>query len=565
MKDAWLQLGVDLVRAGRYERGARRVQAPGRARPGRREQLRERGRRALTLDRLDEAPAQRARWRSSKAAHGRHARAHVGVRGAGEDRAWRGTTTRPRAATPHSPQQADPASRCRRSSKAASCTARGASTRRCRTFQDAARRLQGQPFTIPELHFYDGRHAGQPRARADEADGGVPARSCRLFPQNTRARGPASRCSTAPPGGRGGRTREIEELLRAVPTPDGYDMAAKTLVDLRREGRGLEAVRAEAAPAVRRRQADDRQISDMVNEEEHVREPTPHSPSFGRTGPAPPKPAQSRRRPRGRRWRVLAGLASRSWLLAARRAWLACLVLWPVSRPTSRRAAGSERPADHDRHAARRRARRLRRARGHAEPRPPRRARRRASTSRTRTPSSRCRRTRASSPASTRSSTASATTPASACPPSTPTLATLLRTQGFATGAFIGSFALDSRFGLERRLRRLRRALRQVERQRRGSSCPSAAPTPWWRPRRSGSGSRRARGSPGCTSSIRTRRTSRRRRSTASTPIGRTTARWRSPTALSARCSTPRATRPAARRSSSSPATTAKRSATTAR
>ena len=99
-----------------------------------------------------------------------------------------------------------------------------------------------------------------------------------------------------------------------------------------------------------------------------------------------------------------------------------------------------------------------------------------------------------------------------------------------ATGAFIGSFALDSRFGLnagfdvydERygksniacRLQhagaaRRRRRGRRDELDRHGSS---------------------SRGSRGCTCSIRTRRTRRRRRSIGSTPTRRTTARWRSPT-----------------------------------
>ena len=167
----------------------------------------------------------------------------------------------------------------------------------------------------------------------------------------------------------------------------------------------------------------------------------------------------------------------------------------------------------HDRYAAGGRARRLRRAGAHAEqdglaatgP---------ASNSRTRTPRSRVRRmerphrnipVRTRGPRSQR-----------LVKPGTRTIATLLKRQGFATGAFVGGVPLERRFGFDDGFDVYETA----------SAAPATRPTSRWRsarpaksstPRSSGSAGNRGDGSPGCTFSIRTRPIRRRRRSTRST------------------------------------------------
>ena len=103
--------------------------------------------------------------------------------------------------------------------------------------------------------------------------------------------------------------------------------------------------------------------------------------------------------------------------------------------------ARRQRPADHHRHAARGRARRLRqRAGGHAVDRPA--GRRRGALRRGARPQRGHAALARQHPLRPllRSSTACATTRASAFPPTADTLATLLKARGYRTGAFVSAF-----------------------------------------------------------------------------------------------------------------------------
>ena len=61
--------------------------------------------------------------------------------------------------------------------------------------------------------------------------------------------------------------------------------------------------------------------------------------------------------------------------------------------------------------------------------------------------------------------------------PRTMTAATLLKSEGFATAAFIGGYPLDSQFGLDAGLRRVRRSARTTWARRRNSRWPSGRQT----------------------------------------------------------------------------------------
>jgi tetratricopeptide (TPR) repeat protein len=109
--------------------------------------------------------------------------------------------------------------------------------------QESARRLQGHAFAIPELYFYLGDSFAN-LGREEEAAAAL-REELRLFPQNTRAHMSLAMLYRA--GGRNADAeREIDAMLRAVPTPDGYAMAAKTW-SIFGEAARADAVRAAAA------------------------------------------------------------------------------------------------------------------------------------------------------------------------------------------------------------------------------------------------------------------------------------------------------------------------------
>ena len=153
--------------------------------------------------------------------------------------------------------------------------------------------------------------------------------------------------------------------------------------------------------------------------------------------------------------------------------------------------ARPERPADHDRHAARRRARRVRQRDGLDAVAGPAVGRRRAAfRGPSRKRSSRCRRTPTSCRAGIRSRTACARTPGFRFPGDVDTLATLLKARGYRTGRLRQRVSARCPLRPRARLRRLRRPLRQGRRARARSASRSAlGPRPSPRPSR---GSRRS-------------------------------------------------------------------------
>ena len=240
MKDGWLQLAVELVRAGRHAEALDAFKRLVEADPADANSFVSVGGVLFTLGRLDEAQAnaemaldeatradQRARTSACellvKVALGRKDRA--GARAAGA-RAQRINPGFPLGSfvegviqhTDRAFEQALP------------------------LFQDAARRLQGQAFAIPELFFY----LGDTLANLGREEESIAAfrEELRLFPMNLRARTSLAMLFRA--GGRNAEAeREIDALLRAVPTREGYATAAR-IWSIFGEATRADAVRAEA-------------------------------------------------------------------------------------------------------------------------------------------------------------------------------------------------------------------------------------------------------------------------------------------------------------------------------
>ena len=87
---------------------------------------------------------------------------------------------------------------------------------------------------------------------------------------------------------------------------------------------------------------------------------------------------------------------------------------------------------------------------------------------------------RPSSPDASRSATASGTTAATALADDVPTLATVLKAAGYRTGAFVGAFVLDARYGLARGFDHYDDRYPQASGRR--STSPSAGPRTSCRP-----------------------------------------------------------------------------------
>ena len=117
--------------------------------------------------------------------------------------------------------------------------------------------------------------------------------------------------------------------------------------------------------------------------------------------------------------------------------------------------------------------------------------------------------------ASPRSATASATTAATCCPPSVRSAAEDFRQAGYRTAAFVSGFPARPALRLRPRLRDLRRPPAARQRSRAGRRTSSGSPTPpptppsRWLDARRPPARRQAPSSCGCTTTIRTRPTSR--------------------------------------------------------
>ena len=296
-------------------------------------------------------------------------------------------------------------------------------------FQEAAAQSPGALVRDPRAVLLPGRHAREPRARGG-GDSRVPPGAAAV-PDERPGAGRAWRCSTGPAAATPRPSARSTTMLRVVPTPDGYAMAAKTWTIFGEPAR---------AEAVARRQAAVRQVArEAARRRAEVR--VARLASGDRQERETRGTAASRaasRRPRRRRRRLALRGASRDGRVGARCAALVVLAALPArgsSFGRARRRSSPERPIRTSCSSRSTRCAPTRSAATAGAAATPNldRARRRsasASTSRTRTPSSRCRRTRASSPGGTRSSTASTTTPASACRRRCRTLATLLKPHG---------------------------------------------------------------------------------------------------------------------------------------
>ncbi|RPJ63249.1 MAG: tetratricopeptide repeat protein, partial [Acidobacteria bacterium] len=110
-------------------------------------------------------------------------------------------------------------------------------------FEEAERQLTGHPFTIPELHYYVGDSLAN-LGRDQEAAAAF-RRELQSSPGHLRTRASLAMLYRAA-GQRDAAAREIASMLEAVPTREGYDMAAKTWSIFGETARAG-AVRAEAA------------------------------------------------------------------------------------------------------------------------------------------------------------------------------------------------------------------------------------------------------------------------------------------------------------------------------
>jgi choline-sulfatase len=241
MKDAWLQLGVGLVSAGRLPEALDAFKHLVETDPADANSFVSAGGVLLQLGRADEAQA--------------NAEMALGKAGGGDKRV---KTSAYELLVRIALGRKDAAAARRAAALAARADAEfplpsfvegvllhgaGDFARALPQFQETARQLQGHAFAIPELYFYLGDCLAN-LGREDEAVAAF-REELRLFPQNTRAHMSLAMLYRA--GGRNAEAeREIDAMLRAVPTPDGYAMAAKTWAIFGEAARA-DAVKAAAA------------------------------------------------------------------------------------------------------------------------------------------------------------------------------------------------------------------------------------------------------------------------------------------------------------------------------
>ncbi|HEY3382776.1 MAG TPA: sulfatase-like hydrolase/transferase [Vicinamibacterales bacterium] len=241
MKDGWLQLGVSLVRSGRLSEALDAFKRLVEADPADANSFVSTGGVLLSLGRLGEAQANAEMALSKSLASDRRAKtsAYELLVKVALERKDLGAARR--AATLS--QQADPAFPLQSFVEGAILHSSREFEQALPRFQDTARRVQGQAFAIPELYFYLGDTFAN-LGREEEAIAAF-REELRLFPLNARARTSLAMLYRA--GGRNADAeREIDALVRSVPTPEGYAMAAKTWSIFGETGRA-NAVRAEAA------------------------------------------------------------------------------------------------------------------------------------------------------------------------------------------------------------------------------------------------------------------------------------------------------------------------------
>jgi tetratricopeptide (TPR) repeat protein len=240
MKDAWIQLGVEFVRAGRQQEAADAFKRLIELDPMDPNSFVSRAGVLLTLNRLDEAKANaELGWSKAPAtdSRARTSACEVLVRVAlarmdyPEARRYAALAQQENGAFPlpayvegmvlHAEKRFDEA---------------------LPRFQETIRQLQGQSFTMPELFFYEGDTLGN-LGRGAEAEAAF-REELRFSPQHLRTRASLAMLCRAD-GRSADAEKEIEALLKAVPTREGYAMSANTWSIFGETGRA-DAVRAEA-------------------------------------------------------------------------------------------------------------------------------------------------------------------------------------------------------------------------------------------------------------------------------------------------------------------------------
>jgi arylsulfatase A-like enzyme/tetratricopeptide (TPR) repeat protein len=240
IKDAWLQLGVLLARAGRYGDSLDAFKRQVALDPNDANSFVSVAGVLVRLDRLAEAQAnaEMALAKASGDARARTSACEVLAKIAFErrnDAAARRYALLAQEADPGFPLPAFVEGRIlHRDRRFEEALAR---------FQEAVRQVAGHPFTIPELHYYEGDTLAN-LAREEEAVAAF-QRELRLSPGHLRTRASLAMLHRAA-GRPGAAAREIAELLQAVPTREGYEMAAKTWAIFGETARA-DAVRAEGA------------------------------------------------------------------------------------------------------------------------------------------------------------------------------------------------------------------------------------------------------------------------------------------------------------------------------
>lgn len=246
MKDGWLQLGVELVRSGRNDEALDAFKHLVEADPADANSFVSVASVLFQLGKLDDARANAEMALSKAVATDRRAKtsaAEVLVKVA----LSKNDAAAARKAAAAS-QQADPDFPLPEFVEGRLLHASGKFEQALPVFQEAAKRIQKHSFAIPDLFFYLGDTFGN-LGREEEAIASF-HEEIRLFPLNIRARTNLAMLYRA--GGRyADAEREIDGLLRYVPTPEGYAMAAKTWA-IFGEARRAEAVQAAAKQKFRR-------------------------------------------------------------------------------------------------------------------------------------------------------------------------------------------------------------------------------------------------------------------------------------------------------------------------
>jgi tetratricopeptide (TPR) repeat protein len=241
MKDAWLQLGVVLAHASRYEESLAAFKRLVEVDPGDANSFVSAAGVLLTLNRVDEARANAEM--GLKKAPATDVRARTSACEILVKAALKRNDLAAARRYAMEAQQADPAFPLPSYVEALGLHAARRFDQALVKFQETIRQLEGHAFTIPEVYYYEGDTLAN-LGRAEEAERAF-RQELKLSPGSVRTRASLAMLYRAD-GRNADAEREIDALLHAVPTREGYDMAAQTWAIFGERARA-EALRAEAA------------------------------------------------------------------------------------------------------------------------------------------------------------------------------------------------------------------------------------------------------------------------------------------------------------------------------